>query len=202
MDVFRRSMAFPMFGTVAWLAWVLAQQAGVDAAGALLGALVALAMLVWALTLAHRARVVVSALALVALGCMAWWTAAIVQAPVPAAQQEVEAGWEPWSPGRVDQLLASGRPVFVDYTAAWCVTCQVNKRTTLSRPEVVADFAGKHVALLRADWTRRDPAITAALAQLGRNGVPVYVFYGVGKAPTVLSELLSVREVRAAIGAL
>jgi thiol:disulfide interchange protein len=70
-----------------------------------------------------------------------------------------------------------GQSVFVDFTAAWCVTCQYNKKTTLSNAEVLADFEAKNVALLRADWTRRDPAITAALAQLGRNGVPVYVIY-------------------------
>ena len=71
--------------------------------------------------------------------------------------------------------------MFVDFTAAWCVTCQYNKKTTLATPDVLADLAAKNVALLRADWTRRDPAITAALAQLGRNGVPVYVFYEQGQ---------------------
>ena len=89
--------------------------------------------------------------------------------------------------------------MFVDFTAAWCVTCQYNKKTTLERPDLLADFAGKNVVMLRADWTRRDPAITAALAQLGRNGVPVYVFYARNRAPVVLSEVLSVNEVRAAI---
>jgi thiol:disulfide interchange protein len=89
--------------------------------------------------------------------------------------------------------------VFVDFTAAWCVTCQYNKKSTLERPEVLADFSARNVALLRADWTRRDPAITAALAQLGRSGVPVYVFYAKGQAPVVLSEVLSPEDVRAVI---
>ena len=89
--------------------------------------------------------------------------------------------------------------MFVDFTAAWCVTCQYNKKTTLAHRDVLADLAAKKVALLRADWTRRDPAITAALAQLGRNGVPVYVFYQQGRAPVVLSEVLGVEEVRSAI---
>jgi Thiol:disulfide interchange protein len=102
----------------------------------------------------------------------------------------------------VEQALASGQPVFVDFTAAWCVTCQYNKQTTLSDRRVMADLASKKVALLRADWTRRDPAITAALAELGRNGVPVYVFYKSGRAPVVLSEVLSVDEVRSAIARL
>jgi thiol:disulfide interchange protein DsbD len=92
--------------------------------------------------------------------------------------------------------------VFVDFTAAWCVTCQFNKRTTLADAQVKADFAAKRVLLLRADWTRRDPAITAELARFGRNGVPVYLFYAPGAAgPQVLSEILSVDEVRAALSA-
>jgi thiol:disulfide interchange protein DsbD len=99
----------------------------------------------------------------------------------------------------VDQILATGQPVFVDFTAAWCVTCQYNKKTTLSNRELLADFESRRIAMLRADWTRQDPAITAALAQLGRNGVPVYVFYAKGRPPVVLSEVLSVNEVRSVI---
>jgi thiol:disulfide interchange protein len=82
------------------------------------------------------------------------------------------------------------------------VTCQYNKKTTLANAEVLADLQAKNVALLRADWTRRDPAITAALAALGRNGVPVYVFYQAGKPPVVLTEVLSVDEVRRTIAQL
>jgi thiol:disulfide interchange protein len=81
--------------------------------------------------------------------------------------------------------------VFVDFTAAWCVTCQLNKQTTLQNAQVLQDFERHHVALMRADWTRRDPTITNALAQLGRSGVPVYVLYKPGQPPLVLSELLS-----------
>jgi thiol:disulfide interchange protein DsbD len=79
------------------------------------------------------------------------------------------------------------------------VTCQYNKKATLSRSEVLDDFNAGHYTLLRADWTRRDPVITEALAKLGRNGVPVYVVYRPGKEPTVLSEVLSVDEVRSAL---
>nr|WP_235965252.1 thioredoxin family protein [Caenimonas soli] len=200
MVTFRKLMAFPMFATVAWLVWVLGQQSGIDGAGALLVLLVAMSMLVWALTLHGRARTIVSAISLASLALLGW-TAGPSVTKIPAQQTAgIEAnGWQAWEPGRVDQLLAAGQPVFVDFTAAWCVTCQYNKKTTLVDEDVLADLTAKKVALLRADWTRRDPAITAALAQLGRNGVPVYVFYRKGSPPVVLSEVLGVEEVRSVI---
>jgi thiol:disulfide interchange protein len=162
--------------------------------------LVAMSMLVWALTLRGRARTIVSAISLASLALLGWAAGPSVTR-IPAQQTAgAEAGpWQAWEPGRVDQLLASGQPVFVDFTAAWCVTCQYNKKTTLAHEDVLADLAAKKVALLRADWTRRDPAITAALAQLGRSGVPVYVFYKRGRPPVVLSEVLGVEEVRSVI---
>jgi thiol:disulfide interchange protein DsbD len=203
MDIFRKLMAFPMFATVAWLVWVLGQQSGIDGAAALLGLLVVLAMLIWSLTLRGRARTALGALALASLAAAAWAVApAIVQAPATRQANAAQGPWQAWEPGRVEQLLAGGQPVFVDFTAAWCVTCQYNKKTTLANERVMADLRGKNVALLRADWTRRDPAITAALAELGRNGVPVYVFYRKGAPPQVLSEVLGVGEVRAAIARL
>jgi thiol:disulfide interchange protein len=153
---------------------------------------------VWALTLRGRARVALASVALAGLALVAWSTGAAITRP--AAQTVASNGqWQPWAPERVEQLVASGRPVFVDFTAAWCVTCQYNKKTTLADSRLLADFEARKVALLRADWTRRDPAITAALAKLGRNGVPVYVIYQPGRAPVVLSEILGVDEVRSAL---
>jgi thiol:disulfide interchange protein DsbD len=200
METFRRLMAFPMFATVAWLVWVLGQQSGIDGAGALLALLVALSMVVWALTLRGRARVALGSLAFAGLALLAWSFAPAITRPAPVLQAATSGRWQAWEPGRVDQLLARGQPVFVDFTAAWCVTCQYNKKTTLANSEVLADFDSNRFTLLRADWTRRDPAITAALAQLGRNGVPVYVVYRPGQPPRVLSEVLGVQEVRSAIG--
>ncbi|MCY1364820.1 Thiol:disulfide interchange protein DsbD [compost metagenome] len=205
MDTFRRGMAFPMFGTVVWLLWVLGQQSGIDGAAALLMLLVVLALLVWALGLQGKSRAVLAGLSLAGLLWLGWAVGPNVTrlqdaSPSAAVATAVEGlSWQPWSPERQATLLAEGRPVFVDFTAAWCVTCQYNKRTTLANAEVLGDMATKNVALLRADWTRRDPAVTAALASLGRNGVPVYAVYQNGQAPQVLSEVLGVDEVRATL---
>ncbi|HSW15688.1 MAG TPA: thioredoxin family protein [Ramlibacter sp.] len=203
METFRRLMAFPMFATVAWLVWVLGQQTSIDGAGALLALLVGLSMLIWALTLPGRSRAVVGAVAIVALALLAWSLGPqLTRAPAGAAVTAGADGWQRWSPEKVDELLAQGRPVFVDFTAAWCVTCQYNKKTTLADAAVKEDFNTRKVALLRADWTRRDADITAALARLGRNGVPVYVLYAKDRAPVVLSEVLSTAEVRALLAGL
>ena len=204
MDTFKKFMAFPMFATVVWLVWVLGQQSGIDGAGALLMLLVALTMVLWAFSLQGRSRLWFT---IISIAVLAYLTPAIgvnIIKNADVAIQTAQTGerWQAWEPGRVDQLLAEGKPVFVDFTAAWCVTCQYNKKTTLSNPEVLADFDAKKVQLLRADWTRRDPAISAALAQLGRSGVPVYVVYAPGKAPVVLSEIISVDDVRSVLARL
>ncbi|MEO8024046.1 MAG: thioredoxin family protein [Polaromonas sp.] len=203
MVTFKQLMAFPMFATVAWLVWVLGQQSGIDGAGALLALLVLMALVLWSLTLKGRSRTVTATLS-IALGAAGVWAVGQnVIKPLGAPSVVAASGrWLAWEPGRVDQLTAEGRSVFVDFTAAWCVTCQYNKTTTLANADVLADVDAKNVALLRADWTRRDPAVTAALSQLGRNGVPVYVIYKPGRAPVVLSEILSVSDVRAELAKL
>ena len=103
--------------------------------------------------------------------------------------------WQPFTPALVAELTAAGKPVFVDFTAAWCVTCQVNKRLVLNDRTVKDAFVQHGIELVRADWTRRDPVITQALAALGRQGVPVYVLYIPGREPTLLPEVLQTQVV-------
>jgi len=205
METLRQFLAFPMFGTAVWLLWVLGQQSGIDGAGALLALWVALALILWALGLKGRARIGLASFAL-ALGAFLLATIGPhIGRPMPEpaqAQASPGARWAAWSPDQVQAALGQGRPVFVDFTAAWCVTCQVNKKTTLTNAEVLAAFDAAGVQTFRADWTRRDAAIAAELRKLGRSGVPAYVLQAPGKAPVVLSEILSVSEIREALARL
>jgi thiol:disulfide interchange protein DsbD len=208
MITLRQLLAFPMLATVVWLLWVLGQQTSLDAAMYALGGLLLWAAFIWALTQHTPAA---RGLAWLLAAALAWGALTLNEefnAPnqpstaSASGSSDTHLTWQPWSEAAVAQSLAQGRPVFVDFTAAWCVTCQINKKATLSNRAVLADFAARQVTLLRADWTRRDPAITAALTALGRSGVPVYVLHAPGKAHWVLSELLSVSKMHEALATL
>ena len=199
---FKVIMAFPMFATVIWLCWVLGQQSGADAVAALLGLLLALAFGAWTLgtpVKSTRARALLGAGGAAVLAGALVWALPAFQAPVPQAAAAAST-WQAWSADAVAAARADGRPVFVDFTAAWCVTCQFNKRTALADAQLLADFKARRVLLLRADWTRADPAITRQLASFGRSGVPVYAMYPAGAGePRLLSEVLTVTQVRDAL---
>jgi thiol:disulfide interchange protein DsbD len=202
MLALRQALAFPMLLTVVWLVWVLGQQAGMDAAALLLVWLVTLSALLWALGLKPGLKVWIAPVLIAALLALTWQEAKFFtqsDAPVTANTTAPQTAWQAWQPELVAQARRDGRTVFVDFTAAWCVTCQVNKQTTLAKPAVLAAFQKNNTLLLRADWTRRDPLITTALAELGRSGVPVYVVYHGQQAPRVLSELIGVDEVLRAL---
>ncbi len=127
------------------------------------------------------------------------WLGWVLLQQITTANLPTSARWQPWSPAAVAQAQASGRPIFIDFTAAWCVTCQYNKRTTLSDPALLAELDAKGVLFLQADWTRRDANITQELARLGRAGVPVYVVYAPGSNQSmVLPELLTLADIRQA----
>jgi thiol:disulfide interchange protein len=214
----KQALAFPMFATVVWLVWVLGLQAGIDGAAQALLALLGLAALVWLLGLlrqpgaAARLGVLAGVAAMAALLAWSWPTTepspaatgtagAAALAPGSTAATST-ADWQPYSDAAVAAQLAQGRTVFVDFTAAWCVSCQVNKRLVLTQPDVLADFDKAQVVRMRADWTRRDDEITAALARLGRNGVPVYALLRPGQEPLLLPEILTAGLVRSALSGL
>ncbi len=204
MVAFKQLMGFFLMATVVALVWLFGQQAGVNAMTALLAALVAMGLGAWLYGRAsalpsRRGRMAGSAaaLALVTVGLLIGLSRAGSSAPV--AGDAVADGWEPWSMERVATLREAGRPIFVDFTAAWCLTCQVNERAVLHDSEVQARFHEAGVVLLKADWTRHDPRITAALASHGRQGVPLYVLYGADTEPVVLPEVITPGIVRAAL---
>ena len=199
MVTLRQLLGFPMLATVAWLLWVLGQQTSLDAAMAVLAGLLLLAASVWARQHPTRGTRVLSGVLALALVVGIVQFNHLLNEDATTSTAPSDTTWQAWSEESVANALQAGRPVFVDFTAAWCVTCQINKKTTLSNAEVLADFAAHQVTLLRADWTRRDPAITAALSALGRSGVPVYVLYAPNQAPMVLSELLSTQQMHDAL---
>jgi thiol:disulfide interchange protein DsbD len=194
MQRLKQLLAFPLYATVAWLVWVLAAQVGIDAVIRIGVVLVLTAFALWAWrawrAAAHRAWSVVALAGALAGLLVAWPLFAGGPATPDVPSARAANGWQAYSPAAIAELTAEGRPVFVDFTAAWCITCQVNERFVLNDARVREAFARGNVALVRADWTRRDADITEALAALGRSGVPAYVIYRKGREPQLLPEVL------------
>lgn len=201
MEMFKQFMAFPMFATCVWLLWVLAQQVDAGGIALALGVLVAVGFTLWALGLSQRGAHVFRWVAVVGgmLTALTFAPIATSEALAPGTRSTADAGWTDYSAEKLAQLRGEGKAVFVDFTAAWCVTCQVNKRVALRADSVKARFATDNVVLMRADWTNRDERITQALAQFGRNGVPLYVLYDRKGEASVLPELLTEGTVLAAL---
>jgi thiol:disulfide interchange protein DsbD len=206
MELLRQILAFPMYAAAVWLLWVVSQEAGSGGVLATAAGLVLLGFAAWAVGAAQslsmrrhrvsgprafRAAAVIAALA--ALGVLT----GIGLAPDPATALPGQAGGaafapQPYSPARLAALRAAGRPVFVNMTAAWCVTCLVNERVAIATEPVHAAFAAHDIAYLKGDWTRQDPAITEFLRDHGRDGVPLYVYFPPGgAAPVVLPQILT-----------
>lgn len=195
MGRFKQFLAFPMLATAAWLLWVLNRTAG-DAGliMALIGALLAAWLIWWAHGTPSRG---LRTLLLVATALFIAWATFMQPSPDGVA---LDAGMEPYSAERLAALRAEGRPVLVDATADWCLTCKVNERIALKDDGIQQLFKDKQVVLMVADWTRRDAAITEYLAGFGRNGVPLYVYYAPQAEPVVLPQLLTPGIVRDAVG--
>ena len=207
MEILKQATAVPIFITVIWLVWVLAQTRGAMGVAAILGMFLLLAIAGWVLGRwpAKRVPTVVAVLVIAAGVAVAVYGVAKLASPVGAHTQQAQGSqWEPWSQAAVDRYRAEGRPVFVDFTASWCLSCQVNERVALRTDAVQAAFAAKNVALLKADWTEHDDGITGALAAMGRSGVPAYALYepGTTASATLLPEVLTPGIVLDALGKL
>lgn len=201
MTRFRQILAFPMFATTIWLVWVLTAQLGATGTLWLLMALLAAGFTVWAFGLrSGTGRIVTLVGVLLTLGAVSM-TARLE----PVSQTQPGASnWAMWSVDAVRQAQSEGRPVFVDFTAAWCVTCQVNKLGALADGDVKAVFADENVALFRADFTNQDPEIAAELARHGAAGVPLYLVYPPNTGspevlPPLLTEQIVIQSVRDAV---
>lgn len=195
MEVLKQATSVPVFGTVIWLAWLFGQSAGVNALAALLAGFLVLAVAGWVLGRWPARRAGTAAALLLAAFGVALPLVAVSRsaAPVQAAASPRETRWQPFTPEIVGRLRAQGKPVFVDFTASWCLSCQVNERVVLDREDVQQALRKNGVALVRADWTRHDATIAQALSELGRSGVPTYVFYPAdpARAPKLLPEVLT-----------
>jgi thiol:disulfide interchange protein DsbD len=199
MEVLRQGLAFPMYGAAAWLLWVVSQEAGSAGVLGTAAGFVLLGFAAWVLGISQHAsnrnrRLSQSAAAAAVLLAVAVLSGIAVAPGAPASTSASE-GAEAFSPTRLAALRAEGRPVFVNMTAAWCVTCLVNERVAISSAPVRQAFATHHVVYLKGDWTRQDPAISAFLREYGRDGVPLYVYYPPNNGkPAVLPQILTANE--------
>jgi thiol:disulfide interchange protein len=209
MDTLKQVFAFPIYASAAWLLWVLSHETSSFGLGAALAGTVLIGLAAWAYQKSSsssgggRVTVLVTAVASLLLAIILPIRFADVAAAAPGSSAQIKAGddaWQPYSAARVAELAAAGRPLLVNFTASWCLTCLVNERNAFSDAAVQEIFRDKKVILMKGDWTNRDPAITHALAAFGRAGVPLYVVYNSkpGSEPLVLPQLLTAGVVQSA----
>jgi thiol:disulfide interchange protein len=206
MDTLKQMFAFPMYGSAAWLLWVLAQQTSPLGLGAALGGAILVAMAAWAYQKSKassrggRITALVTAMTAILLAVfLPVRYSGVAAAAQPGAARRVPDEWIPYDAQKVAELTASGKPLLVNFTASWCLTCLVNERSAFADSAVQAVFRDKGVTLMKGDWTNRDPGITKALSAYGRAGVPLYLAYnpsGGSKDPVVLPQLLTAGVVR------
>ena len=190
MRTFQRILSVPMFLTALGLAWVLGKESGVDGMALGLGAAIALGLALWWFGARQGRGRTWLPLAFAAVAVVA--PLPVVQLAPPAAAHEADAlGSEPFSESRLAELRAANSPVFVYFTADWCLSCKVNERAAIDRAEVAQAFRARGVKVLVGDWTRGDPAIGRFLAAHGRSGVPYYLFYAPGREARELPQLLT-----------
>lgn len=195
MQRFKEFLSFPMFATAIWLVWVLSEQTGGAGLLRALAVLLVIALSIWGLKRNHHHlwRAFWGVLLVGSIGC------ALVNPPALMPAESSAHSHTAFDSAQLDQLRREGTPVFVDATAAWCITCKVNERVALRDSRIVSLFKERNITFMVADWTRRDDAITAWLASFGRNGVPLYVYYPPGGEPVVLPQLLTPDIVESAI---
>ena len=214
MEILKELFAFPMYASAAWLLWVLAQQTSAIGLGAAFAGCVLVALAAWAYEKSkggsRLGRIAASAAAALALLVAVGLPVALEGAPAIAGAARTDGArdavrWEAYDPKRVAALRAAGKPLLINFTASWCLTCLVNERNAFADPAVLAILRDKGVTLMKGDWTNRDARITQALAEFGRAGVPLYVVYDAkpgSSAPLVLPQLLTAGIVEDAFAAL
>ncbi len=196
METLKQVLAFPLYATAAWLVWVLSIQTGSDGVMAAALAIVGIGFAAWLAgktASAHSAvKLVAPALGVLALAAgLSLAMTARTENSAPGVESSVLKD-EPFTQARLDELKSLGRPVFVNLTAAWCITCKVNERVALKSRQVARAFRDNGIVYLKGDWTKANPEITALLGHFGRAGVPLYLFYpGRGAQPHVLPQILT-----------
>lgn len=200
MDHLKQFMGFPMLATCVWLLWVFGQQKGLNSLAEALFGLLMVSMAVW-FSQRGKSQAQKRLAVIVAMACTLG--AGMLLRASASGDVEMKAGeakptqssnglvWEPWSQERVEALRREGRTIYVDFTAAWCLTCQVNKQVVFASEQVVATLKAHDVVMLKGDWTNQDPAITKALESFGRTGVPLNLIYGKKGEPEVLPAALT-----------